>query len=81
VVWVTWHRVWRAEWNFEFLGGFGYQFQDWMILALVGKELCCLDCGVVKDFVADLVVAGLNSGMGDFSLVKFWLSRKNGSKS
>ncbi len=48
---------------------------------MVGEEFCCLGCGVAKDFVADSVVAGSNSGMGDFLLVKFWSSRKNGSKS
>ncbi len=48
---------------------------------MVGEEFCSLDCGIAKDFVTDSVDAGSNSGMGDFSLVKFWSSRKNGSKS
>jgi hypothetical protein len=48
---------------------------------VVGEEFCSLGYGVAKDFVADSVFAGSNSGMGDFSLVKFWSSRKNGSKS
>ena len=50
------------------------------MLSVVGEEFCCLDL-VVKDFVAESVVVGSNSGMGDFSSVKFWSSRKNGSKS
>ncbi len=43
---------------------------------MVGEEFCCLGCGVA----ADSVVVGSNSGMGDFSLVKFCSSRKSGSK-
>ena len=48
---------------------------------MAGEEFRCLDFGVAKDFVADSVGAGSISGMGDFSLVKFWSSWKNGSKS
>ncbi len=48
---------------------------------MAGEEIHCLGYGVAKIFVADSVVVGSNSGMGDFSLVKFWSSRKNGSKS
>ena len=47
---------------------------------MAGEEFRCLGYGVAKNFVADSVVVGSNSGMGDFSLVKFWLSWKNGSK-
>ncbi len=48
---------------------------------MAGEEFRCLDYGVAKNFVADSVVVGSNSGMVGFSLVKFWSSRKNGSKS
>ena len=48
---------------------------------MAGEEFRSLGYGVAKNFVADSVVVGSNSGMGDFSLVKFWSSRKNGSKS
>ena len=48
---------------------------------MVGDKFRCLGCGVAKNVVADWAVVGSNSGMGDFSLVKFWSSRKNGSKS
>ncbi len=33
---------------------------------MVGEEFCCLAYGIAKDFVADLVVVGSNSGMGGF---------------
>ena len=39
----------------------------WSILLVVGEEFCCLDLGVAKDFVADSVVEGSNSGVGDIS--------------
>ena len=48
---------------------------------MAGEEFRCLGYGVAKNFVADSVVVGSNSGVVDFSLVKFWSSRKNGSKS
>jgi hypothetical protein len=47
---------------------------------VLGEKFRCLGCGVAKDFVADSVVVGSNSGMGDFSLVKFCSSWKSGSK-
>ncbi len=34
---------------------------------MVGEELCSLDFSVAKDFVADSVVVGSNSGVVDFS--------------
>ncbi len=34
---------------------------------MVGEEFCCLDFGLAKDFVADSVVEGSNSGVGDVS--------------
>ena len=46
----------------------------------MGEEFRCLGFGVAKDFVTDFVVEGSNSGVGDFSLVKFWSSLKIGSK-
>ena len=46
----------------------------------MGEEFRSLGYGVAKNFVADSVVVGSNSGMGNFSLVKFWSSQKNGSK-
>ncbi len=49
---------------------------------MAGEEFCSLGYGVAKFFVADSVVVGSTSGMGDFSLVMILrLSRKNGSKS
>jgi len=48
---------------------------------VAGEEFRCLGYGVAKNFVADSVVVGSNSGVVDFSLVKFRSSRKNGSKS
>lgn len=47
----------------------------------MGEEFRCLDFGVAKDFVTDLVVGGSNSGMSSFWLVKFRSSSKKLSKS
>ncbi len=34
---------------------------------MVGEEFHCLDFGVAKDFVADSVVKGSNSWVGDYA--------------